>query len=405
MNEGMGKTVATLALCLMCSCEQEPSGERAGANISGRTTFNPSIATEKRIRQGILNGARQYTAAMQRGDYDRATRMMPSEMVSAMGGTRAASAFVEQELTGNGIRLVSAKVKEPTSLVFGDSEWLAIVPYDAELEIDDNAIETCVVWRYGYLVAISEDRGGNWGFLEGGWEQEKTIRSVYPLQAAQVVFPQRRMIAGTGTGEGLLIEQVEVEGEWRPTEQTREELGALLDRAKNVKTPTRPAKEQEAEADADKQVFRSDAHGFTILFPKDWIIKGGIVSETIVKAVDPDKSESINLIGVSSYDMEMRQDLWELDSGTIALAMAEKSPGITCSVLKSGKVMLDGRHALWSETLTKAGGAGVFNLNYFVMKGERLYWIYGGCDGTREKFKSVVPTFRACATSFQFSER
>jgi hypothetical protein len=248
-------------------------------------------------------------------------------------------------------------------------------------------------------LAIRGEGENTWSLIEGSDEVSTLIRTQFVSGASKMEFPARRLSVGGGDGSPP-IESVERNGEFVPTAATRDRLSNLLESSRKNQQAPGAGKGLSRLRDTP---HRDRTTGLRIRFPKGWTIKAGASEGTVVKAVNPDKSNSIELIAVTAYELGMTQDLRRLEPGSVVKAMGGKTPGMKVGVVKGGRTTLAGYPALWSVTTARFGTTVMHNLNFVFMRGETLFWIYGSStDGGQAAFARYQELFRESIETCSF---
>jgi len=199
------------------------------------------------LKRKIRDRAKVIAKAIISNDYDTIIEVLPKKEVEKLGGPQAAKKLFEQATTG--MELFRCTVHEVSSLSQNDRRiWLAVVPtttvgcrYRNESQVvkfknsnpgkplPRNLATPLVV--EGYLVAMSQNRGATWEFIEGGSSFADELRRDYPTAVADVAFPVSSMIIGYSDEPKTLMRLIDVRGNFRPTRDTVDRLRELVFRA------------------------------------------------------------------------------------------------------------------------------------------------------------------------------
>lgn len=134
--------------------------------------------------------AKQQADAVLNKDYEAAVLFMYPPIIKSMGGYKKALEKVKaaiSDLEAKGGTVDKITVGQPSTIVQEELEYVAIVPTKMEMSFNGKK-----VWASSYLVAITQDRGKHWYFLDGAAFPEKTLAQIYPKLVFAVEIPKRR---------------------------------------------------------------------------------------------------------------------------------------------------------------------------------------------------------------------
>lgn len=142
------------------------------------------------MTETLIVQAKRNATAMLNKDYETIVLFMYPQVVRSMGGYKKALDQVKKmmlDVEAKGGTLDKITVGQPSTIVQEGSEHVAIVPTKMEMRFEGKK-----VWVSSYLVAITQDRGKLWYFLDGGGLPEETLAKIYPKLVLTVEIPKRR---------------------------------------------------------------------------------------------------------------------------------------------------------------------------------------------------------------------
>lgn len=145
----------------------------------------PAGVNEKKLKAQ----AEELTRAFERKDYKAVVALTHAKVAEFAGGREAMTAFLEKtmkEMEGEGMKIESFAVGEPRDFVSVERRVFAILPTTMRATFGGKAVTS-----EGHWVAVSEDGGENWTFvnLERGAERER-VRTLFPEAADKLRLPQ-----------------------------------------------------------------------------------------------------------------------------------------------------------------------------------------------------------------------
>jgi hypothetical protein len=155
---------------------------------------SPADAAQQEVPAGVNRErlkaqAEELTRAFERRDYAAAVDLTHTKVAELAGGRAAMIAFLEKsmkEMEGEGLKIESFTVGEPRDFVGVGRRVFAVLPTTMKATFGKQAVTSEGNW-----VAVSEDRGENWTFvnLERGAERER-VRTLFPEAADKLRLPQ-----------------------------------------------------------------------------------------------------------------------------------------------------------------------------------------------------------------------
>jgi hypothetical protein len=139
--------------------------------------------------------AAENSAALSSGNYTRLVELTYPKVVEMIGGRDKMIETLRrgsEDMKAHGSAILGAEVSEPKEVVTSGEKQFAIVPMVLRVQVPDGTLRS-----KGFLIAVSEDRGKTWTFIDGagiikepGKEREK-LAQVLPDFPAQLSLPAR----------------------------------------------------------------------------------------------------------------------------------------------------------------------------------------------------------------------
>ena len=122
-----------------------------------------------------------------KGDYQTFNRYTYPALVKAMGGTNKIAATLTQtvnDMHAQGMEFVSIAVDNPSKIVKNNGELQCTLQQHTTLKLPKGkGIATST------LIAVSEDGGKHWYFIDTSNKDEATIRKTLPNLSSAIVIP------------------------------------------------------------------------------------------------------------------------------------------------------------------------------------------------------------------------
>jgi hypothetical protein len=144
-------------------------------------------ATGSELTDRIRVEAQRGADALLSGDYATLIAMTHPSVVAEMGGHDAAVATVTQSiaaLKAQGITVESAVIEVPSEPVAVGALVAVIVPQTKELRTPKGRFRS-----RGHLLAISEDGGTRWSFIDTGSLTPASLAEYFPTLAGRITLP------------------------------------------------------------------------------------------------------------------------------------------------------------------------------------------------------------------------
>jgi hypothetical protein len=139
--------------------------------------------------------AAENSAALTSGNYARLVDLTYPKVVEMIGGRDKMIETLRrgsEDMKAHGSAILGTEVGEPKEVVTAGDKQFAIVPMTVRVQVPDGTLRS-----KGFLIAISEDRGKTWTFIDGagvtkepGKEREK-LAQVIPDLPTQLSLPAR----------------------------------------------------------------------------------------------------------------------------------------------------------------------------------------------------------------------
>jgi hypothetical protein len=151
------------------------------------------LASADSQTQRIRILAAENSAALTSGNYARLVDLTYPKLVEMIGGRDKMIEMLRsgtEDMKAHGSAILGAEVSEPKEVVTAGDKQFAIVPITVRVQVPDGTVRS-----NSFLVAISEDRGKTWTFIDGaglhktsGGERE-SLAQILPAFPAQLSLP------------------------------------------------------------------------------------------------------------------------------------------------------------------------------------------------------------------------
>lgn len=152
------------------------------ANVAGQQKSTVDLA---RIKQG----AGKVAKATMAGDWTTVADSTYGKVVEQMGGREKMLSdmkIVMTQLKEQGMAITSFNVGNPGEPVFDGGRIFSVIPVSLELSGQKGRLHS-----KGYLLAISEDKGKSWKYVDGSGMANKTIKEkIFPKLPAKLKLPE-----------------------------------------------------------------------------------------------------------------------------------------------------------------------------------------------------------------------
>lgn len=158
-------------------------------------TLCAQLASADPQTERIRKLAAENSAALTSGNYRRLVELTYPKVVEMIGGRDKMIETLRrgsEDMRAHGSAILGAEVSEPKEVFTAGDKQFAIVPMTTRVQVPDGTLRS-----QGFLIAISEDRGKTWTFIDGaglvrepGKEKEK-LAQILPDFPPQLSLPAR----------------------------------------------------------------------------------------------------------------------------------------------------------------------------------------------------------------------
>lgn len=143
--------------------------------------------------QRIRTVAAESSAALSSRNYARLVDLTYPKLVEMIGGRDQMIEMLRsgtEEMKAHGSAILSAEVAEPREIVTAGDKQFAIVPEIVRVQLEAGTLRS-----KGFLIAVSEDRGKTWTFIDGAGlhktpgKERETLAQIIPDFPAQLTLP------------------------------------------------------------------------------------------------------------------------------------------------------------------------------------------------------------------------
>ena len=162
-------------------------------------TFCGQVANADPQTERIRKLAAENSAALKSGNYARLVELTYPKVVEMLGGRDKmieAMRRGSEDMKAQDSAILGAEVSEPEKVVTAGDKQFAIVPMTVRVQLPAGTLRS-----KGFLIAVSEDRGKTWTFIDGaglvrepGKEKEK-LAQILPDFPPQLSLPAREQPA------------------------------------------------------------------------------------------------------------------------------------------------------------------------------------------------------------------
>lgn len=119
-----------------------------------------TAASDSTQRERIHVLATEVLSATKSGNYKRVMDLTYPKVVEMMGGRDKAVQMIEQAMQA--VKVLEAQSDDPGEIVSSGDKQFCVVPTRMRLQVGNKTVRT-----KGFLLAVSEDAGKHWTFLDG----------------------------------------------------------------------------------------------------------------------------------------------------------------------------------------------------------------------------------------------
>jgi hypothetical protein len=155
---------------------------------TGLTAAPDAADADQHKLQLAYTKARATVDALLNRDYQTVVDLTYPKVVELMGGPSREIVFIRDSMKqseSEGIALKQCHVERPTKLAGGDGHLFAVVPETLVLSVPDGTMT-----QQSYLLAISDDDGKSWTFIDGGSTSPQRIKQLIPNLPDDLKLPE-----------------------------------------------------------------------------------------------------------------------------------------------------------------------------------------------------------------------
>ncbi|MCG3769521.1 MAG: Secretory immunoglobulin A-binding protein EsiB [Nitrosomonadaceae bacterium] len=171
----------------------------------------------------ILKQAKTLAQAMVDGRYDVIASMSPPSMSKSLGTPEQIEANVRQGL-GKGSRITACEAGPILSQASLDADKFATVTTKTTMDVDGE-----VSTISSYLLAISDDGGSKWYFMNGSDRLREFVRNFSPAVESELIFPESFMTMGD-------MRFIKKGNDWVPDSTTMDYMKRALEKPSKSQT-------------------------------------------------------------------------------------------------------------------------------------------------------------------------
>ncbi|MDP9100050.1 MAG: sel1 repeat family protein [Verrucomicrobiota bacterium] len=135
--------------------------------------------------------AMESNAALTSGNYARVADFVYPKVIEMMGGRDKMIETTRQaveDMKDHGVTILGIEVSEPKRVVAANNKLFAVVPQVVRMEGAKKKGHA-----NGFLIAVSEDAGKNWTFIDGaGLQETATLAQILPDFPAELSLPKKQ---------------------------------------------------------------------------------------------------------------------------------------------------------------------------------------------------------------------
>jgi len=166
------------------AAETVPATEATPAPASGAEAVAPG---KEGMVAEIKKHAEICSAAQLSMDFDKILPYVPKKMLEMIGGEDVLKTRVAQgnaELHRRGVKIDSAVIGTPAAPQEFDGVLVSLVPMTTNLTTPQGKLVST-----SHMIAISEDKGASWDFLDTATVNEEKLGTLYPALKGKVKIP------------------------------------------------------------------------------------------------------------------------------------------------------------------------------------------------------------------------
>ncbi|MBC7383424.1 MAG: hypothetical protein H7296_10620 [Bacteroidia bacterium] len=169
----MKNILITSILVFVMACSGEPGNNTASERVK-------VIKEQASAMGGILV----------RKDYSAFVKCTYPKIVELMGGEKKMIDIMEKgamEMEKEGSAFLETKIGEPSVVIKAGNQLQCTVPITLEMKVPHGHLT-----NHSTLIAISEDDGKSWYFVDNSGKSLEVMRKVLPELSAQLIIPEKQ---------------------------------------------------------------------------------------------------------------------------------------------------------------------------------------------------------------------
>jgi hypothetical protein len=156
-------------------------------------TVCAQLASADPQTQRIRTIATENSAALTSGNYARLVDLTYPKLVEMIGGRDKMIEVLRsgtEDMKAHGSAILGAEVAEPPEIVTAGDKQFAIVREIVRVQVPEGTLRS-----NGFLIAVSEDRGKTWTFIDGAGlhktpgKERETLAQILPGFPSQLSLP------------------------------------------------------------------------------------------------------------------------------------------------------------------------------------------------------------------------
>jgi hypothetical protein len=149
-----------------------------------------SINSHSQNRQeNLIYQAKQMANYFKSEDYKSYVKFVSPELIKMVGGAEKMIILIEQQMSSiknNQMQLEDIILGKPTSIINHSSQLQSSIPQSMIITTSESRITS----KYN-LIAISNDEGKNWTFLDTSGKDIQTMRKKFPNLSPDILLPAK----------------------------------------------------------------------------------------------------------------------------------------------------------------------------------------------------------------------
>lgn len=145
------------------------------------------VAGSTMAQSSVKQQAEEMGRALSSKDYKTFVTFSYPAIVKEMGGAQKMAAAIQQQMQSmeQTAQIVSISFGEPSSVIREGNELQCTVPQQMTLKTAQGTLVTSST-----LIAISQDEGNHWYFIDAGDRDINTVRTSLPNVSKKLVIPK-----------------------------------------------------------------------------------------------------------------------------------------------------------------------------------------------------------------------